>query len=436
MEILNMINTRVLPANRDVYTVKTFSDLPWAELGILSVAGVGIHASSTFYCDKTFVFNPTGISGEAAEVRKSVSDTLYWITGILTCFKVKSVTLILNGNIWQYFQELLPLALLVYLRNATIYVNKRSYNQDLGLLGAPAPQNRLNIVIHEGHRGGRVALLWALHCGSFARQDSLGPDQLRFLFNLQTQHLKYPHGVLPREFPFTRTTSFRFPGLPNSLSGPPNALPGFPNAHPSLTNALAGLPGLASALAGLQGLPSALAGLPGYLNAPPGPLGLSTDLIVYLRPGDVMYSSSQAASYCIRTHDWNRWTHLSQRLLVNGPRASQRVRVTNTLIPTLAIYHHKLWTETRRIWTYMANHPTVHPNHPLPLPSTLGDREGFGSWIGFTVPLLSARERLGYLREERIILRRFLALMMLYGVVNQSAFPSRFRLIDNGISRV
>lgn len=99
LEILNMNHKRVLPANRDVYTVKTFADLPWAELGILSVAGVGLHASSMFYCDKTLVFDPTGINGGAPEVKKNVRETLNWVLGIATCFKVKSFTLILNGNI-------------------------------------------------------------------------------------------------------------------------------------------------------------------------------------------------------------------------------------------------------------------------------------------------------------------------------------------------
>lgn len=76
-EILNMINENVLPADRDVYTVKTFRDLPWAELGILSVPGVGIRASDVFYSDKTLVFDPTGINGEALEVRKNVYETCH-----------------------------------------------------------------------------------------------------------------------------------------------------------------------------------------------------------------------------------------------------------------------------------------------------------------------------------------------------------------------
>ena len=390
-EILNLINKDVLPADRDVYTVKTFRDLPWAELGILSVPGVGVRASDVFYRDKTLVFDPTGISGEAREVRKNILETCCWIKGILRRFKVKSVTLLLYGNIWQYFRELEPLAIMVAHRSATIYVNQCSYNQDLGLRGAPAPHNRLNIVIHEGHTGGKMALLWALRFGNLARHNNLRPGQLHDLFTEKMQELRYFHSVFPHEYSLTaRTTKFRFPGLPNTFLGNPTN-------HPGLSNALTGLPGLKGALTGLPGLPSALAGLPGLLHAPPGPSGLlyvapglpgiPNDLVVFLGPGDVMYSSCRCASYNTRTHDWNHWTHISRDVLVYGPYNSgpQRAWVRNTLIPTLAYYHLRLWTETRSIQAFQARQvrqPTISPNDPLPLLSTLGDQEGFGSWIG------------------------------------------------------
>jgi hypothetical protein len=437
-EILNMINENVLPADRDVYTVKTFRDLPWAELGILSVAGVGIRASDVFYSDKTLVFDPTGIKGDSFEVRKNVYETCHWIEGILTPFSVKSVTLLLYGNIWQYFNELEPLAWLVCHRDATIYVNRCSYNQELGLLGAPTPRNRLNIVIHEGHTGGRMALLWALRFGNHGRQNNLRLDQIHDLFIRQTEQLRYSNRVSPCEYPLTaRTTTFRFPGLPNRFSGNPNTPPGLLNAQHRLSDVLEGLPGLRGALIGLPGLPSALAGLPGFLQAPPGLPGISNDLVVFLGPGDVLYQSCQGASYHTRTHDWNSWTHISRRDLIDGPfnTAPQRAWVRNTLIPTLAYYHLRLWTETRSIQAHQAKHPTIFPNGPLNLLSTLGDQEGFGSWIGYTVPSLSAGDRLYLLRQERSILRDFLALMIPYGA--PVAGPSsRFRLRANGISRV
>jgi hypothetical protein len=384
-----------------------------------------------FYCDKTFVFNPTSVAANV--LKKNVRDTLDWMNVILGYFKVKSVTLILYGNIWQYFEDLVPLAKLVYYQNATIYVNKRSLNQILGLQGTPAPRNRVNIVIHDGHAGGYAALFLALVYGNLVRQNNLDSGHPQALFGQQTERLKTLHRTLPREFPRTRTTSFRLPRLPGNPPGPPNSLPGSSSTLP-------GFPyvpnGLSNALAGLPGLPSALASLPGFLNAPPALTDPSNELGVYLGPGDIIYSSYQAASLEIRSHSWDHWMNMSEGRIGFGPFASERRWVTGALIPTLAYYHHKLWAETRRIQTYQANNPTISPNHPLPMPmlSTLGDHVGFGSWR-FTTPLSSVSHRLACLCEERIILRRFLAIMIPYGV-GQPRLPRRFHLGIDGITRV
>jgi len=185
-----VVHELVLPNNRDVYTVKKYSDLPWAELGILSVPGVGMEASAMFYYNKTLVFDPTGISGDIAAVKKNVRETLEWLETILEYFQVNSVTVILNGNIWQYFEELEPFARLVYNKHSTFYVNMRSYNADLDLEGTPTPRNRVNVIIHEGNTGEKFALLAALHWGRKARQNNYSMHRLRLFIEQENRQLR------------------------------------------------------------------------------------------------------------------------------------------------------------------------------------------------------------------------------------------------------
>ena len=398
-----MIYRLVLPADRDVYNVKRCSDLPWARLNILRVPGnAGRVARSTFYRNKTFVVDPTGIIGDSVAVSSNVYEVLDWLVKVLIKYQVSSVTVILNGNIWQYYGALVPLARLVHARSATFYVNGRSYNQALDLVGA-----RVNIITQSGYPYAFATLVTGLFSGRVCRQENV--NQLEFWFNRQKIHMR----DLSRMFPRALTTSFRLPGRPNALPG-----------HTFVPHALN--------LAGFPGLPNALVGLAG--TGVPGP---PTNVVVYLGPANIMYQSFQAASSALHTFSWGEWTRMSYGRIASGPFASpsHRAWVANTLLPALTYYHHLLWTETRSIQAYQANNPTISTDEPLPLLSTLGTQEGFGTWIGLPTPL-SAKRRLWCLHQERITLRAFLALMRPYGL-NHPAHPaSRFTLTINGIARV
>jgi hypothetical protein len=402
-----MIYSHVLPADRDVYNFKRCSDLPWAQLNLLRVPGnAGRVARWMFYRNKTFVVDPTSITGDPAAVRRNVYEVLDWTVKILIKYQVSSVTVILNGNIWQYYGALVPLARLVHAGSATLYVNGRSYTRALDLTGAP---NRVNIITQSGYPCAFATLVTGLFCGRVCRQDNV--NQLEFWFNRQKIRLR----DLSRMFPRALTTSFRLPGHPNALPG-----------HTVVPHALS--------LAAFPGLPSALMGLAGA-----GLAGLSTDVVVYLGPANVMYQSFQAASFALHTYSWNEWVRMSEGRIASGPFASplHRTWVTNTLLPALTYYHHVLWTETRSIWAYQANNPTISTDEPLPLPllSVLGTQEGFGTWIGLPTRL-SAKRRLWCLHQERMTLRTFLARMRPYGL-NHSAHPaSRFTLTIDGITRV
>lgn len=123
-----------------------------------------------FYRGKTLVFDPTSITGGIAAVRENVRKTLHKLNNILSLYEVKSATLILNGNIWRYFEELLLLAEMIRDLSAVCYIDGIRYdNLDEVDARTHPTRNRLNVILGQGNRCTRQALLWGLTCGDAAR---------------------------------------------------------------------------------------------------------------------------------------------------------------------------------------------------------------------------------------------------------------------------
>lgn len=206
-ELRNILYEQVLPLDRDVYYAKTPSDIPWDELAILRLTRqFRDEAGSIFYGNMHLVLDPTAVVGRFARVKQNIDDTLRWLTTILRKRDMMSVTLILNGNIWRYWEQLWLLAELVRLQRAACFVNGIRFPRPPG---DPTPTMRVNILVSVGHPSAGHTLAEAISLGNFAREQGWTDDMLRTNFISMMTSM----GDLPTRFPRTSLTTFDLPNL-------------------------------------------------------------------------------------------------------------------------------------------------------------------------------------------------------------------------------